>query len=303
MENTTQLIKKQKTRRKMERGLEVLFFLSAALSVLAVGFIIFLIFSEAAPLFGGYSMGQFIFGTEWKPSLGVYGILPMIVSSLLVTLGALVVGIPIGLGTAIFMAEKAGNGFFASLLRRAIELLAGIPSIVYGFFGLMVIVPFIKAIGPPNSPGLSLIAASLLLAIMILPIIISMSENALRAVPREYKEGSLALGASHWQTIFKTIVPSAKSGILAAVVLGIGRAVGETMAVILVAGNTVAFPTSVFSPVRTLTVNIVMEMSYVQVGSAHYQALYATAAALFVFIMLLNIVLTLLVRKAKKKGT
>lgn len=302
MENTEKIIKRQQRKQAGEKILETLFLLSATISILGIALILYMIFSQSAQLFGNYNLADFLFGTKWNPRQGVFGILPMIVASLLITGGALLIGVPIGVGCAIFMAEKAGNGWLAALLRRAVELLAGIPSVVYGFFGLMVIVPFLKAIGPPYISGLSLLAAALLLGIMILPIIISMSENAIRAVPREFKEGSLALGASHWQTIRKVLLPGARSGILAAVVLGVGRAVGETMAVILIAGNTVAFPQSLFSPVRTLTVNIVLEMSYVEPGSLHYSAQFATAAVLFVFILLLNLLLTLLVNRAKKRG-
>lgn len=217
---------------------------------------------------------EIIFGMEWKPLEGKYGLFPMIIASFLVTFGAVAIGVTIGLMTAI--------------------LLAGIPSVVYGFFGLIVIVPLIdKSFG---GGGNSLLAGIIILGIMILPTIISIAETSIRAVPKEYKEGSLALGASHIQTVFQVILPAARSGIMAAVVLGMGRAIGETMAAILVIGNTPLIPHSIFDRVRTLTSNIAIEMSYAQ--GMHQEALFATGVVLFVFIMILNILLNVFIRKA-----
>jgi phosphate transport system permease protein len=224
----------------------------------------------------------------------VFGILPMIVGSIYTTIIALIIGIPIGRGCAIFLAEIAPKKL-ASVLRKSIEILAGIPSIVYGFFGMAVLVPLIREF--KLGPGYSVLAAGLILAIMILPTIISISEVSLRMVPSAYKDGSLALGSSNWQTIKKVSLPTAKSGILAGVILGIGRAVGETMAVILVAGNSPIIPLSLFQPVRTLTVNVVIEMAYVSTGSDHYHALFATAIVLFVFVMIINATVIMLSRQ------
>ncbi|MDP2892364.1 MAG: phosphate ABC transporter permease subunit PstC [Bacillota bacterium] len=269
-----------------DKVIRSLLFVCAAISVVAVLLITVMIFVEAFPALKETGVWDFIAGTKWKPTdtPPQFGILPMIVGSVYVTGLALLFGLPIGMATSIFMAEIAPPKV-AVVLRRAIEILAGIPSVVYGFFGLMMVVPIVQTLG---GTGMSVLTASIILAVMILPTIVSVSEAALRAVPAEYKEGSLALGASHWQTIVRVQVPAAKSGILAATVLGIGRAVGETMAVILVAGNIPVIPESILKAVRTMTVNIVLEMGYVQPGSLHYSALFATGAVLFVFIMLLN---------------
>jgi phosphate transport system permease protein len=218
----------------------------------------------------------------------------MIVATLYTTGIALLIGVPIGLGCAIFLAELAPRKL-AVVLRRGIEVLAGIPSVVFGFFGMVMIVPFLRSF--KQGPGFSILAAGLILAVMILPTIISISEVSLRAVPGSLRDGSLAMGASKWQTIRKVSLPTAKSGIITSVVLGIGRAVGETMAVKLVVGNTPAIPASVFDPARPLTVNIIIEMGYAVTGSTHYSALFATGIVLFVFIIVLNGAVTILSRK------
>ncbi len=276
-----------------ERITENIFLLCACISILSVIIISVYIFAKGVPIFFKVGFSEIIFGTEWKPLEGKYGLFPMIVASLLVTAGAVLIGVTIGLMTAVLLAEIAPRKL-SGIIRPAVELLAGIPSVVYGFFGLIVIVPMIdKSFG---GGGNSLLAGIIILGIMILPTIVSIAETSIRAVPKEYKEGSLGLGASHIQTIFKVIIPAAKSGIMAAIVLGMGRAIGETMAAILVIGNTPQIPHSMFERVRTLTSNIAIEMGYAQ--GMHQQALFATGVILFVFIMVLNIVLNVFIRKA-----
>jgi len=220
---------------------------------------------------------------KWAPGQGEFGIFPMIVGSVAVTLGAGLVGVPVGVCCAIFLAEFAPAPL-RNIFRPAIQLLAGIPSVVYGFWGLLFVVPLIR--NYLGGPGLSILAGSIILGIMILPTIISISEVSLLALPRQYKEGALALGMTHWQTIKSVLLPASKSGIVAAVILGLGRAIGETMAVIMVLGNAVALPTSILDPVRTLTTNIGIEMGYA--AGEHQQALFATGIVLFLIIMLLN---------------
>ena len=227
--------------------------------------------------------GNFLFGTVWRPANNLFGIFPMIIGSLYVTAGALVTGVPIGILTAVFMAHFCPEKWYRPL-KAAINLMAGIPSVVYGFFGLVVLVPFVR--DNIGGFGMGVLTASVLLGLMILPTIISVSEAAIRAVPSSYYEGGLALGASHERSIFFAVLPAAKRGILAAVILGIGRAIGETMAVILVAGNQAILPTSLTSGVRTLTTNIVMEMGYS--SGLHREALIGTAVVLFIFVLLIN---------------
>ena len=285
---------KKKKLRIGERTIESVMLICAFISVVAVILITYLIFQEGLPIFSKVSVWDFLTGDQWKPTKEIFGILPMIVGSIYTTAIALVIGIPVGVGSAIFLAEIAPRRISVAL-RKSIEILAGIPSIVYGFFGMVILVPFIRSF--KLGPGFSVLAAGLILAVMILPTIISIAEVSLRAVPSAYKDGALALGASQWQTIRKVSLPTAKSGIIAGVVLGIGRAVGETMAVILVAGNTPIIPVSIFQPVRTMTVNMVIEMSYVVTGSDHYAALFATGIVLFVFVMIINAVVMMLNRK------
>ena len=267
-----------------EKVMKLLFFLTALVSIAAVILICIFLFASGIPAIKEISVFKFLLGTSWKPANNLYGILPMIVGSFYVTAGALIIGVPIGILTAVFMARFAPRSIYAPL-KAAVNLMAGIPSVVYGFFGLVVLVPFIReAFG---GRGMSVLTASVLLGLMILPTIISVSETSIRAVPESYYEGGLALGASHERSVFFTVLPAAKSGIFAGVVLGIGRAVGETMAVMMVAGNQAVIPDSMLSGVRTLTTNIVLEMGYST--DLHREALIGTAVVLFVFILIINL--------------
>lgn len=272
------------------------FMISALIAVVSLLLIIgFVFYKGLTPfLFKDYSFIEFITGSKWIPSADKFGISSMVVASLIATTGALIIGVPVGILTAVFIAELAPKKL-AKIISPAVELLAGIPSVLYGIFGLAVIVPAIQNIF--NLPkGQSLLAVIIVLAIMMLPTIISVSETAIRAVPKAYKEGSLALGASNIETIFKVVLPAAKSGILAAVILGIGRALGETMAVILVAGNSPVMPSSLMDSVRPLTTNIALEMGYA--FGTHQEMLFATGVVLFTFILILNIVLNKVSNKA-----
>ena len=286
---------KNKSKYVIESISKGVFLASALIAVISLLIIIGFVFYKGLTPFisKGYSFSEFFFGTKWVPSSDMYGIMPMVVASILGTLGSLVVGVPIGILTAIFIAEVAPKRI-GKIISGAVELLAGIPSVLYGVFGLAVIVPWIM--NTFNLPkGQSLLAIIIVLSIMMLPTIVTVSETAIRAVPKSYKEGSLALGASHIETTFKVVVPAAKSGILAAVVLGIGRAIGETMAIILVAGNSPIIPTSIMSSVRPLTTNIALEMGYA--FGTHQEMLFATGVILFLFILLLNLVLSKLSNK------
>ncbi len=277
---------------------EKIFLISASVAVISLLLIIGFVFYKGLRPFivEGYSFWDFIFGTQWIPSANKYGILPMIVASLGATIGALLIGVPVGILTSIFIAEIAPKKI-AKIMSGAVELLAGIPSVLYGVFGLAIIVPTIQDVF--NLPkGQSLLAVIIVLAIMMLPTVITVSETAIRAVPNAYKEGSLALGTSKTETIFKVIVPAAKSGIMTGVVLGIGRAIGETMAVILVAGNTPVIPSSIMDSVRPLTTNIALEMGYA--FGTHQEMLFATGVVLFIFILILNLVLSKLSNKGGK---
>jgi phosphate ABC transporter permease protein PstC len=253
----------------------------SAVSVLAV--ITAFIFMEGVPIMFKYGFKSFLGGTNWYPSEKSFGLLPMIVGSLMVTLGALVIGVPLGLSCAVFLTEFSSKKL-RRIIKPIIELLAGIPSVVYGFMGVVLLVPFIRRTF--GGPGLSVLAGAVILGIMILPTIISITIDSLLAVPPAYREGSIALGATRWQTTKMVLFPAARSGIVASIILGMGRAVGETMAVIMVAGNAVAVPGSLLSPVRTLTSNIALEMGYA--SGEHRQALFATGVILFVIIMILN---------------
>ena len=276
---------------RIDKSFHSLFFLSALVSTFAVATIAVFIFIEGLPALQSVGVGPFVTGSTWNPP-GYFGILPMISGSILSTAGAIVIGVPMGLLTAVFLAEIAPERV-AYTLRTAIELLAGIPSVIYGFFGLMVIVPLIEQVF--NIPaGNTTLAGIIVLAIMILPTVITLSETSLRAVPQTYREGSLALGASKIFTIFKVVIPAARSGILTGVILGIARAIGETMAIIMVMGNAPMIA-GLLQPSRTLTANIALEMSYA--SGLHANALYATGIVLFVFIMLLNSALLYLNRK------
>lgn len=288
-----------KFRRKLwKRIVEYIFLVCAAVSILSVIVITIYVFTKGSPAILKVGVWSFLTGTSWQPLAGIFGILPMITASILGTIGAVAFGVLIGLFTAIFLAEIA-PGRITAIVRPAIELLAGIPSVVFGFFGLMVIVPIIrKYLG---GAGNSLLAVIIILSVMILPTVISMSETSIRAVPLATKEGSLALGASHMQTIFKVILPSAKSGIMASIVLGTGRAIGETMAVILVSGNTALIPHALTDRVRTLTANIALEMGYA--SGLHQETLFATGVVLFVFIMILNVILNIILHRKAGEGT
>lgn len=275
-----------------EKAMQVIFALSACISILAVVLICVFLFANGIPAISEIGIGKFLGGTSWKPSNDIYGIFPMIIGSLYVTAGAMLIGVPIGILTAVFMARFCPKGIY-KVAKPAIELLAGIPSVVYGFFGLMVIVPLIRKLF--GGSGTSMLAASVVLGIMILPTIIGVSESAIRAVPESYYEGSLGLGASHERSVFFAVLPAAKSGILAAIILGLGRAVGETMAVVMVAGNQAIIPEKLTQGVRTMTANIVLEMGYAT--DLHREALIATAVVLFVFILLINLTFSVIKRK------
>ncbi len=277
-----------------ETFMEWVFRVTAAVSILAVVLICIFLFAEGVPAISEIGFVEFLTGKEWRPENNIYGIFPMIVGSLYVTAGAIIIGVPIGVFTATFMAEYCPKWLY-KVLKPAIELLAGIPSVVYGFFGIVVIVPYVRDyIG---GGGDSVISASILLGLMILPTIITVTESSIRAVPRSYYEGALALGATHERSVFASVIPAAKSGIMAAVVLGVGRAIGETMAVIMVAGNWTAIPESLTDGVRTLTANIVIEMGYAT--DLHRGALIGTGVVLFVFILIINITLSIIKSKGR----
>lgn len=262
-----------------ETFMSAVFLLSALASVFAVGLICVFLFVNGIPAMGKIGVFRFLLGREWRPGdiPALYGILPMILGSLYVTAGAIIIGVPTGILTAVFLARVCPKKIY-KVVKPGVELLAGIPSVVYGFFGMAVILPI---------TGNSILSACILLGIMILPTIIGIAESALRAVPEQYYEGAVALGAGHYRSVFFVLLPAAKSGIFAAVVLGIGRAIGETMAVIMVAGNQPRMPRSLFKGIRTLTANIVIEMGYAT--ELHREALIATGVVLFVFILMINL--------------
>ena len=274
-----------------EKIMEYVFLLTACVSILSVVLICVFLFANGIPAINKIGFGNFTLGRLWKPGNDRYGIFPMILGSIYVTGGALLVGVPIGILTAIFMARFCPKGGYR-ILKPAVDLLAGIPSVVYGFFGLVVMVPFVRQIFSGN--GSSIFTASLLLGIMILPTIIGVAEAAIRAVPNNYYEGALALGATHERSVFCVVLPAAKSGIMAGIVLGLGRAIGETMAVIMVAGNQARMPAGIFKGIRTLTANIVLEMGYAT--DLHREALIATGVVLFIFILVINVLFTILKR-------
>lgn len=267
-----------------EKTMEIVFLLAACVSILAVALICVFLFANGVPAMKEIGFADFLLGREWRPGNDIYGIFPMILGSIYVTAGAIIIGVPIGLLTAVFLARYCPAGIY-KVVKPGVELLAGIPSVVYGFFGMVVIVPFIR--NNFGGSGSSILAASILLGMMILPTIISQSEASIRAVPESYYEGSLALGATHERSVFCAILPAAKSGILAGIILGVGRAIGETMAVIMVAGNQARMPEGIFQGIRTMTANIVIEMGYAE--GLHREALIATGVVLFVFILLINL--------------
>lgn len=288
-----------------EKFMQGVFFIAACASVLAVALICLFLFANGIPAMTEIGIVNFLMGLEWKPGNNIYGIFPMIVGSLYVTAGAILLGVPIGILTAVFMAKYCSKKIYRPL-KSATELLAGIPSVVYGFFGLVVLVPLVRDVSRTlktagilehTSKGTSILTAAILLGIMILPTVIGTTEAALRSVPSSYYEGALALGATKERSLFAVILPAAKSGVLAGVVLGIGRAIGETMAVIMVAGNQARMPEHIMEGVRTLTANIVIEMGYAT--DLHREALIATAVVLFVFILIINLSVSLMNRRGR----
>lgn len=274
---------------------KVLFTAAAGVSILAVALICVFLFASGIPAIAEIGPLEFLTGTVWKPGSDIYGILPMILGSIYATLGALVIGVPIGLFCAVYLSRFASPRI-KRLLTPGVELLAGIPSVIYGFFGLVVLVPLIRQVF--HVQGMSLLAASIILGVMILPTIITVARNSLDAVSESYYEGALALGADHERSVFRVLVPAAGSGIMAGVVLGVGRAIGETMAVVMIAGNQVQIPDSLLDGVRTLTTNIVMEMGYA--ADLHRDALIATAVVLFVFVLVINLVFAALNARSRK---
>lgn len=270
--------------------MSAVFFIAALACVAAVALICIFLFGNGLPAIFKIGPAEFLTGTEWSPSdiPPLYGILSMIVGSICVTLGAVLIGVPVGILTAVYLDRVCSPALYR-FLKPGINLLAGIPSVVYGFFGLAVIVPIF---------GYSIVSASVLLGTMILPTVISLTETSLHAVPSAYYEGALALGAGHYRSIFTVVLPAAKSGTITAAALGVGRAIGETMAVIMVAGNQARLPVSIFKGVRTLTANIVIEMGYA--AGLHREALIATGAVLFVFILLINLGFAALGRRSER---
>ena len=304
MINKDNSIKGSKKRDVTEYIAEKWFLLNASIAIISVAAIAFFVFYKGLqPFFpnnpeGTYSIFRFLSGMEWRPNqnpdIALYGIFYMIAGSILATTGAILIGVPIGVLTAVFISEVSPKGI-KKIVKPAVELLAGIPSVLYGVFGLGVIVPRIMAISP-QAQGQSLIAVIIVLTIMILPTVITISESAINSVPNSYREASYGLGASKIQTIFRVVIPAAKSGILAGIVLGIGRAIGETMAVMLVAGNPIAgLPSSIWSPIRPLTTNIAMEMGYA--FGMHQQMLFSTGVVLFTFIIAVNLILSKITSK------
>ena len=278
-----------------EKIMEAVFMLCACVSILSVALICIFLFANGIPAMTKIGFFDFIFGRKWKPSNEVFGIFPMIIGSIYITAGAVIIGVPIGILTAVYLARFCPEKLY-KIIKPAVDLLAGIPSVVYGFFGLCVIVPFVrKHIG---GDGNSILTASILLGFMILPTIINVSESSIRAVPEKYYQGALALGATHERSVFCTVVPAAKSGIMAGIVLGIGRAIGETMAVIMVAGNQARMPKGILEGIRTMTSNIVMEMGYAT--DLHREALIATGVVLFVFILIINTLFSILKNRDKE---
>lgn len=279
-----------------ERLMQIVFFVAACTSVLAVALICIFLFANGIPAIAKIGIPDFLLGQKWKPSNNLYGILPFILGSIYVTAGSIVIGVPLALLLSVFLAFYCPKRLYP-VLKTMVNLMAGIPSVVYGFFGLVMIVPLMRQI--TGKDGSTMLTASILLGIMILPTVTGVTESALRSVPMGYYEGALALGATHERSVFCTIFPAAKSGIMAGVVLGIGRSIGETMAVIMVAGNQTWMPQGLLKGVRTMTTNIVMEMGYA--ADLHREALIATGVVLFVFILIINLCVSALKRKAESE--
>ena len=292
-------------RYRIDKGIKYLLFFSAIVSIIIVFLIFFFIFQSSLPAFQQIGLRNILLETTWRPTNGQYGILAMIVGSVMVTFMAIVMGVPLALGAAIFLAEVAPRAV-QNVFRSAIQLLAGIPSVVYGLFGMVVLVPIVRRIPVPGNSGYGLLSAAIVLAVMILPTITSVTEDALRAVPRSYKEASLALGATHWQTIIHVMIPAAKSGIIAALILGVGRAIGETMAMIMVIGNSVIMPTPLtdnpltifLRQARTLTGNIAVEINYAT--GLQESMLFSTGVVLFILIMIINASAHLFLRNGER---
>lgn len=281
-----------------ENAMRVVFLLCACTSIVAVILICVFLFANGVPAIAEIGAGKFLLGTVWKPTSGQFGILPMIVGSCYVTAGAILFGVPLGVLTAVFLAKYCPKRIYG-VFKPAINLLAGIPSVVFGFFGIVVLVPLIRTVfAASQTNGKTILTASLLLGLMILPTIVSVTESSLRAVQDSYYEGALALGATKERSIFAVLVPAAKSGILAGVILGIGRAIGETMAVVMVAGNQARIPSTILKGIRTMTANIVLEMGYAT--DLHRGALIATGVVLFVFILLINLLFSAVKRRDKR---
>jgi phosphate transport system permease protein len=286
----------------VDRGIRYLLLISALASIFIVFLIGLFTLREGWPAFREIGLDKLLLGQVWRPGQEQFGILAMIAGSVLVAIGAIILGVPLALGCAIFLAEVAPPRM-RGVVRPAVELLAGIPSVIYGLFGMVVLVPLVRKIPVPGNTGFGLLSASIVLAVMILPTITNISEDAIRAVPREYKEGSLALGTTHWQTIAGVTLPTASSGIIAAIILGVGRALGETMAMIMVIGNSIVFPkplndnplTIVLRQTRTLTGNIAVEINYAT--GLHENAIFATGVVLFVLIMLVNSLARVLIQR------
>lgn len=280
-----------------EQVMKLVFLLAACTSIAAVALICIFLFSNGVPAMGKIGFFNFILGQKWKPTNEIFGILPMIAGSIWVTLGAMVLGVPTGIFTAVFLARFSPKWLYR-LLKPAIDLLAGIPSVIYGFFGLVVLVPIIrKVFESSGTTGNTMLTAMLMLGMMILPTVINVSEAAIRAVPESYYEGALALGATKERSVFFAVLPAAKSGLLAATILGVGRAIGETMAVMMIAGNQARMPAGLLKGIRTLTSNIVLEIGYA--ADLHREALVATGVVLFVFILLINLLFTLVTGREK----
>jgi phosphate transport system permease protein len=288
--------------RLTDNVIKYVLFAFAAISVLIVFLIGLFTLREGLPAFQAFGLDRLLLGQVWRPGEDQFGILSMVAGSILVTFGAIALGVPLSIACAVFLAEIAPDRV-RSIVRPAVELLAGIPSVVYGLFGMVVIVPLVRQIPVPGNSGFGLLSASIVLAVMILPTITNIAEDAIRAVPREYREGAFALGSTHWQTIVHVIIPAARSGIIAAIILGVGRALGETMAMIMVIGNSVVFPspltdnplTLFLRQTRTLTGNIAVEIGYAT--GLHESALFATGVILFVLIMLVNSIARLLMER------
>lgn len=299
-ENIEDSVKKHKTSKNarkekaVERILQFVAFFSVA-SVLSIGFFIII---KSIPFFTKYHVIDFLTGTTWNPNKEIFGILPFIIGSIAVTVCSILIAVPIGVGGAVFLAEFAPK-WMVKPVTHAIELLAGIPSVIYGFFGLVVLVPILRNIF--GGSGFSILAGSIILGIMILPTILSISSDAIHAVPKDYREASLGLGSTQWQMIYKVVLPTAKSGIFTGIVLGVGRAIGETMAMIMIMGNSTRLPESILDPVRSLTGNVVIEMAYAAEG-IHSDALYATGLVLFIFIMIINFFVNFKMKKRRAES-